>query len=1280
MLNSLPVRLLWHSLNWLTRLTIMLGGVLAVLVAFTIIVLRYWTLPDIEQYHPQITASMSRAIGNPVRIGKIQGDWHGWQPRLNFTDVRILDAQGQAALVLPSIDTSVSWMSLLTAELRFASFEIDRPELLIRRDAQGQFFIGGVALLPQGKQENSLADWLLHQSRMVARDALIVWVDEQRAAEPLVLRQVNLHIESLFNHHQFALTALPPEELATPLDVRGDFHGASFDNLKQWRGQIFTQLDYTDVSAWRAWLDLPSEFSHGRGALRGWLGVAAGEVTQITADLDLRDVVTQLGVDVPEMVVSKLRGRAAWHILDGGLEISTSHLAMRLRNGIELHPTDFYFRSQRASATQPATGHMKANLLQLESLVSLANFIPLDEGLRKQLDAYAPRGQVSNLDAQWQGAFDRLTQFTLKGKFNNLAMRQVGKQPGFAGLTAEVDGSESSGTVNIQARQLRIDAPGVMREPLSFASLTAHAGWQRKAGELLISVADASVSNEDLAGNLFGSFQTKAGTLGILDLTASLTRGEIRQAARYTPLVAVDQAGSDWLARAVLAGHTEDFRIRIKGNLSDFPVTGKKDTVLEIGGHARDALIDFDPHWPRIEHAEGDFLIHGNQLEVHSLTGLMSQAQLQNLSIKIDNLSDPELPLDIKGEASASSNNFLAFVQNSPVRGYVNGFTDGMTATGNGHLDLTAHIPLVGTNPVSLVGLLRIQNNDIDMGAGMPLLGNTTGNLAFTEASLRANDVQAEILGGPAHLNLSSASGGVVHADIKGRNNLDALRSRLSHPLLNNLHGGANWEANLDLVNKSVQLVLNSNLQGISSTLPVPFAKRAGEVLPLHLEKKNLTAGQDQITAQLGKTMSVRVLREAAGEGMNIKRGLIDFGGKAKWPAQDGLWVAGALPELSVQGWGGLFKGGAGSGLPVAGINLYIDKLTGYGQTLNNLQINTHKQGDSLVAQLASSVLNGEVSWHPGGFDHNGKLVARLNNLVWGDVDKLQIDAPVNVPKAAPQESLHAEDLPALELSIDNLQVAGKQLGRLDLVGHADGQDWRLRRFNLTNPDGNLVGDGIWHDGKEASMQVNLLLQISDAGKILSRSGYPNTVKNGSGKLAANLSWSGGPDDFDLAKLNGTLKLDTGKGQFLKMDPGIGKLLGVLSLQALPKRITLDFTDVFSDGFQFDNINGNATIKHGVIETQDFHIDGSAAKVTMKGNVDLSHETQNLHIVVLPSVGDSVSLLGAFAAGPVVGLGSLLVNKVLGNPLDKLISFEYNVTGKWVDPSVVKVGTKPVHQ
>lgn len=1303
MLNSLPIRLLWHSLNWLTRLAIVASAVLAVLTALAIILLRYWVLPNVGQYHERIVASLSAAIGSPVTVGRIEGDWLGLRPRLSFADVRILNEQRQPALVLPRIDGSVSWMSLFAFELRLASLEIDRPELLIRRDAQGQVFIGGVALSRQGG-DNDLADWLLRQSRMVARDALIIWVDEQRDASPLVLQGVNLRIENLFSHHRFALRAVPPEELAAPLDVRGDFYGASFDDLGAWRGQVYARLDRTDVTAWRRWLDLPGELSRGRGALRGWLDVEGGRVTGIIADLALRDVRTRLAEDVPEMALLDLRGRAAWKEAAGGMEVSTRRLALRLKNGVALQPTDFYFRSTKAADGKPAVTEMRANLLQLESLAGLANFLPLEAGLRARLDAYAPRGRVANLNAQWQGAVEDPGRFRIRGQFEDLALRQVGVLPGFSGLSLDVDGTEASGRLHIDSRGLTVDAPGAMREALFFATLTGQAGWQRKRGELLVKVDNVAVANDDLAGNLYGSYQTRAGTLGVLDLTVSLTRGDVRRAARYTPLVALDKEDNDWLNGAMLAGHTEDFRVRVKGNLSDFPLDGTEDALLEVGGHARDVVLEFDKDWPRIENISGEFWIRGNRMEVTAPSATILDARLQNLTVAIADLQSDDLPLEIKGSATGASNTFLQFIQQSPVRGYIDSFTDGMSASGNGHLDLSAHIPLQGDEPVKVSGAFRVQNNDIDLGDGVPLLRKTRGELLFTESGVQASGVSAEILGGAANIDVKTEPGGVVHAAVKGRSNLDALRKINPHPLLNHLSGGAAWDADIAVVKKSTQLTINSSLLGLGSTLPQPFAKAAQQAMPLRVEKRIVTEGQDVITAQLGQLLGARLVRRDENGAMVIRRGVVSFGEK-NLPASrsrrsgtrrlmeqlgaidppssrgvTGIWLTGSLPELSLQGWGDLLgaAGGAENGLPIAGADLAIGRVSGFGMHIDDLRIDAEKRGEGLFARLSGSALNGEVEWQPRG---EGKLTARLQNLLWSGNG----GATATPVQPAGHTSLRPGSLPALQFSVENFQAAGKQVGRFELVGHPEGDDWRLRRLNIANPDGSLTGDGVWRANQAnaqgqagAQTQVNLLLQISDAGKILARSGYPGTVKGGSGKLAASLSWGGHPGEFNYATLDGTLRLDTGKGQFLKMDPGAGKLLGILSLQALPKRITLDFTDVFSAGFQFDSINGNAAIKNGVIDTQDLRLDGSSAKVTMKGSVDLNNETQNLRVQILPTLGDSVSLLGAFAAGPVAGIGSLIINKVLGDPLDKLVSFEYNVSGTWSDPKVVKVGETPV--
>lgn len=1272
MLNSLPVRLLWHSLNWLTRWALTAAALGAGLIALIIIVMRYWILPDVELYHDRIEQSLASAIGNPVTIGRIEGDWQGFQPRLNFSEVVILDRQRKPALVLPRIGGSLSWLSLFSAELRLATLELDRPVLRLRRDRQGKLFVGGVELSGGEGGNDSLADWLLHQSRIVVRNANIVWLDDSRAARPLELNQVNLRIENFFNRHRFALRALPPAELSTPLDVRGDFTGQSFDDLAAWQGRLYTRLDYTDVSAWRPWLNLPQEFSRGSGAIRGWLGVAHGHLNEIIADVDLHGVSTRLAADVPELELNQMHGRAIWKENDGDLQISTNGLSIRLQNGIMVPPTDFSLRLTDGK-NNPLGGELRANMLQLETLTSMAVFVPLTADLRSQLANYAPQGRVSGLNLRWTGSLEQPSEYRIKGKFENMALRATTAWPGFAGLTFDVDGNESGGRLIVDSRHLTVDAPDDLVEPLKFTRVAGQGSWGQERGELVVRVDNAAITNEDIAGNLYGSFRTRKETLGVLDLTVALTRGDLTKAYRYTPLIALDKPDNDWLKSALLAGHTDDFRVRIKGNLADFPLDGRKDALLEIGGHAKNVVLAYDKAWPRVENISGEFWIRGNKLEAKAPAATMLGAKLHGLSVAIPDLMSEDLPLEIKGIAQAPTTTFLQFVQQSPVHGYINGVTDGMQANGDAELDLSARIPLQGEQTVKVAGVLHLQGNDIDIGGGAPLLRNTRGDLTFSESGMQADKVSSEILGGGASISLSSGEGGMLHATARGHCDLDALRKINPQPALQRLRGGANWEAELKVVNQSAELTIDSNLQGIASSLPIPFAKRAVDALPLHVEKRIVAEGQDSFEIQLGKLLNARLMRREDNGVMTVRRGVIGFGppiDAAKWLKKDGIWLVGRLPQLALQGWGNLLDGaGSGGSFPIGGMELHIDRIADFGPRIENLDVSAIAHGDTLSARLSSAAMTGDAEWLPRD---GGKLTLRLDKLDWVGSPPAATSVSRSVTT---QDDLEPTSLPTLQFSVENLRIDGKQIGRFELVGHPEGKDWRLRRFNVVNPDGSLSGDGIWHgDDKSPRTEVNLLLQISDVGKILERSGFPDTVKGGSGKLSANLSWSGAPQDFEFTTLNGTLRLDAGNGQFLKMKPGMGKLLSVLSLQSLPKRITLDFTDVFSEGFEFDSIKGNATVKAGVIQTQNFGIEGTSAKVSMKGSVDLTRETQDLRVVVLPTLGDSVSVLGAFAAGPAVGIGALVVNKVLGDPLDKLVSFEYNISGSWTNPSVAKVG------
>src|SRR5207244_1911195 len=157
----------------------------------------------------------------------------------------------------------------------------------------------------------------------------------------------------------------------------------------------------------------------------------------------------------------------------------------------------------------------------------------------------------------------------------------------------------------------------------------------------------------------------------------------------------------------------------------------------------------------------------------------------------------------------------------------------------------------------------------------------------------------------------------------------------------------------------------------------------------------------------------------------------------------------------------------------------------------------------------------------------------------------------------------------------------------------------------------------------------------------------------------------------------GAFRVNVEGGQFLKADPGLAKLLGVLSLQSLPRRLVLDFRDVFSEGFAFDFIRGDISIEQGIASTNNLQMKGVNAAVLMDGRADIARETQDIKVVVVPEINAGTASLVATMINPAVGLGSFLAQLFLRQPLIRAATQEFHVDGTWADPRVTKLARSP---
>jgi uncharacterized protein YhdP len=334
-------------------------------------------------------------------------------------------------------------------------------------------------------------------------------------------------------------------------------------------------------------------------------------------------------------------------------------------------------------------------------------------------------------------------------------------------------------------------------------------------------------------------------------------------------------------------------------------------------------------------------------------------------------------------------------------------------------------------------------------------------------------------------------------------------------------------------------------------------------------------------------------------------------------------------------------------------------------------------RGTAWQANIHSRQASGYLSWSEGHGQGVGKVTARLASLVIPESQAAEVKDLLESNRGA------SATIPALDIVAERFELFNKQFGRLDLqasnVQALAGKEWRIDRLSLTNPDGQLKATGRWltKDGK-SNTGMNFTLDILDAGRLLDRLGFPETLRRGKGKLSGDLSWAGLPYALDIPTLSGQIEMNVTGGQFLKQDPGAAKLLGVLSLQALPRLLKLDFHDVFSEGLAFDGISANAMITRGVVKTDNLKMHGVAATVLMEGTADIANESTDLHVVVIPEFNLGTGpLVYGLAVNPVIGLGSYLAQLFLRAPVMKALTYHMRITGPWKSPTIVKLDNPP---
>ncbi|NPC55044.1 YhdP family protein [Caenimonas soli] len=1337
-----------------TLMWLLLTGWLVLVLAWG--ALHGWIVPRIGELRPDLEIEAGRVLGVPVRIGSIKAQNEGLMPSFELIDVVLLDPQGREALRLPRVLAALTPRSLWN--LGFEQLYIDRPELDIRRAADGKLFVGGLDFSRSSDNEGRAADWFFSQTEFVIRNGTVRWTDEMRGAPPLALEQVDFVARNGARRHALRLDATPPAAWGERFSLRGLFRQPLLSNRhgnwQGWEGQLHGDFSRVDVSQLRRYANFGVEVNEGHGAVRAWADISRGQLTGGAADIVLADVSTTLGPRLAPLALQSISGRLGGKRLDSGFEVQTQGLQFQTREGQRWPGGNIFLHWTQGGDGKAAQGELRADKLDLFALSQIATRLPLGSATHQALAAYAPKGLVETLNAKWQGPLDAMNKYEARGRAVGLEIAAQAGTPGVRGATVDFDFTQAGGKGRVRLHNGAVDVPAVFEEPvIPFDELSADLQWQVNGEDISASVANLKFSNADAQGE--GQIGWRTGDAsarfpGVLDLQAGISRADGARVHRYLPL-GVSKAARQYVRESVVQGTATGARFRVKGDLRHFPFKNPRQGDFRITADVRDVTYAFVPpsvtkgtvSWPALTQLSGELVFERNGMQVKKAAGHFAGAPHLQVKTEAQIADFQTTTVAVTGEVRGPLAEALGVVSGSPLSAMTGHALAKASGSGNADVRLKLELPVANLDKSKLQGSVTLAGNDIRITPDSPLLSRSRGAVNFTERGFSLVGTQARALGGDVRVEggsraVSAGPAGSSEATVliraQGTATAEGLRQAKELGFLSRMakdaSGGAAYNVNLSFRRGTPEVAVSANLQGLALNLPAPLAKAADTVLPVRFEntlvRESLAAStthlQDQLTLEIGRLASVVYVRDLSGAEPRVIRGGIAVGlaaGESAPLPEHGVMANINLANVNLDAWEAVLGHAAGqapaSAAPVAPspasaaassaamgylptvMAVRAKELTLEGRVLRNVVVGGSRDGQVWRANVDADELNGYLEYRQPTGAGAGRLHARLARL------SIAASAAKEVETLLEQQP---DSLPALDIVVDDFELRGKKLGRLeiDAVNRGAGtvareggiREWRLNKLNLTMPEAAFSATGNWAAvgaqaaapggprlgprpaGERRRTAMKFRLDIADSGQLLARFGMKDVVRRGKGRMEGQVAWLGSPLSLNYPSMDGAFYVNVEAGQFLKADPGLAKLLGVLSLQSLPRRLALDFRDVFSDGFAFDFVRGDVTIEDGIAATNNLQMKGVNAAVLMEGRADIAKETQDLKVVVVPEINAGTASLVATVINPAIGVGTFLAQMFLRQPLIRAATQEFHIDGTWTDPRVTRVNRKPV--
>ncbi len=1233
---------------------------------------------QLPSYRGEIQTWARDTLGLSMNFTRLDARWALLGPELTFYDASVSIPGVESAPIFRAREASIGFsvLALLTEQrLAVSRLTVVGTRLVLERAADGTLRLQGAATQQAASASLALED--LPSVEVIVRDSTVVYEDAVQGV-PWEFLDVRLRLEREADRIRLEARADAPAELASRIDVivESNVEEPEDGSGRDWR--IFAELRDLDLSTLTTLLpNQPGMPRSGVGDVSVWFDFFGSRVERATIQLTLENLLLAQhpSFNDADSTYENLAFTTEWNRDDGGWQLALSNLNLRRQS--RSWPADASVTLNVAKDSEGLNGFvLSSSFFRLEDLTPLLAALPENPVTDIWIEL-APGGDLLEATLDWAPGSESWV-YAASADFRDLGFSAYGEWPGVTGLSGELRADSRSGRLALTTRNSQVEWPAIFRQQLDIDELTGTLIWRQGQDGVRIVSDNLTMNNQDVTTR--SNFELTIphdDSPPRLELESNLFGFDTTRTSHYLPAGALPVPVVTWLDRSIVSGQVSRAGIVFVGPVNAFPFyegEGRFQAWFDV----EDGALAYVEDWPVADDINGTVVFLNEGFTARG-TGRILGEDRADVSGGIADMRDAALNVEISTTALLAD--VLGYLNEVPLFAQRLGpdLRQLEASAGVAEVDLALNLPLADFAAYELDAELRLQDGELTV-AGFGLTATEIqGVLNLSNDSVTGAGIEAILLEGPVTTNVvpSDEPGYRSRLEFAGEVAAESVGEAFGLSLNAYVDGRTQWQGSLLLPanplpdspgpRAPLRLSVSSNLSGVALEFPDPLNKLPAEAVNSQVDFIFSQPERLDIAGNLGATNRFALSLWNRAEGLSLRKGSIRFGGSYPLlPPEDGLEIRGSLGQVRLDDWLGLLeKIGSQTSIDAAltTVDLEFADFSAFGQHLGQTKLLVEREPSEWCIDIDSDPVAGRLVIAPE-LGSRAQIVATMQRL------HLAANESDDARQVDPR------DLPGLLVDADDFAVGLRRYGQLNADIRAETSGLRLASLQTVSEGFTLEGSGGWSASTQGiTTQLALTLKSENVAIALDELALDPLLEGELAEVSANVYWPGGPSADWRQGIGGDVAIRLEQGSVLDIEPGAGRMIGLMSITALPRRLALDFRDVFNRGLVFDEVSGNFVLIDGDAYTDNLKLTGPVADIGVVGRTGLKDQTYQQQAVVTAEPGKVLPMVG-FLAGPGIGTALLIFTQVFKEPLKGIGRASYCMSGTWNEPLVERLSAE----